>query len=447
MLLYIRYLQQSWHIGSAQWRQSLSLSLQWYFATPWTVSTRLPVHGILQAWILEQVATPSSRESSWPTNQTCISWGSCLAGGFFPCWATAARLAANGPQPSFGDLPSASPRWLTSGSPVLGLPLTAHSQCLADAGHTGPPQPNRLQGAVWAPELLRQQRAGMPLGAFPSPILLPHPPLLRAPPPAPNTGLRLYFLFSGPEPAAPACHRRHQQRGGGRHGVAAWLTQVRGLHPLKSGSDWESAALEAFRLSFLSLQGVFGKKQVNKVTNQQKAWGPCGQWRQSRPLGWWHRIGQRCNRASWDVSHEVQANRSPSGQHSRGGWRGEASPQPCSPWRLHLCRRTAPHPPSSVEPESPPQSTCQWPPAPVGVMCPWWAHGSHPIQPITLDREGFAGRIQDTGLSPDHRRSAVREITRQGDKSQTVSAGQPFSLWVKARSSPSTSWPHGSRNP
>ena len=32
-----------------------------------------------------------------------------------------------------------------------------------------------------------QQRAGMPLGAFPSPILLPHPPLPRAPPPAPNT--------------------------------------------------------------------------------------------------------------------------------------------------------------------------------------------------------------------------------------------------------------------
>ena len=176
-----------------------------------------------------------------------------------------------------------------------------------------------------------QQRAGMPLGAFPSPIQLPHPPLPRAPPPAPNTWLRLCFLFSGPERAAPACHRHHQQRGGGRHGVAAWLTQVRGLNPLKSGSDWESAALEGFRLSFLSLQGVFGKKQVNKVTNQQKAWGPCSQWRQSRPLGWWHRIGQRCNRASWDVSHVVQANRSPSGQHSRGGWRGEASPQACSP--------------------------------------------------------------------------------------------------------------------
>ena len=38
------------------------------------------VVGILQARILEQVAIPFSRGSSWPRDQ---SWVSCIAGGFF----------------------------------------------------------------------------------------------------------------------------------------------------------------------------------------------------------------------------------------------------------------------------------------------------------------------------------------------------------------------------
>ena len=38
------------------------------------------VHGILQARILEWVATPFSRGSSQPRNQTGVS---CIAGGFF----------------------------------------------------------------------------------------------------------------------------------------------------------------------------------------------------------------------------------------------------------------------------------------------------------------------------------------------------------------------------
>ena len=41
------------------------------------------VHGILQARILEWVAMSSSRGSSRPRDRTCISCGSCLAGGFF----------------------------------------------------------------------------------------------------------------------------------------------------------------------------------------------------------------------------------------------------------------------------------------------------------------------------------------------------------------------------
>ena len=41
------------------------------------------VHGILQARIPEWVAMPSSRGSSQPRDQTCISCVSCIAGSFF----------------------------------------------------------------------------------------------------------------------------------------------------------------------------------------------------------------------------------------------------------------------------------------------------------------------------------------------------------------------------
>ena len=42
------------------------------------------VHWIFQARILEWVATPSSRESSCPRNQTHISYGFCIAGRYLP---------------------------------------------------------------------------------------------------------------------------------------------------------------------------------------------------------------------------------------------------------------------------------------------------------------------------------------------------------------------------
>ena len=47
------------------------------------------VHGILQTRILEQIAMPSSRGSSWTRDQTCVS---CIAGGFFTIWATREAL-------------------------------------------------------------------------------------------------------------------------------------------------------------------------------------------------------------------------------------------------------------------------------------------------------------------------------------------------------------------
>ena len=42
-----------------------------------------PVHGVLQARILEWVAMPSSKGSSWPRNQVLVSSISCTAGGLF----------------------------------------------------------------------------------------------------------------------------------------------------------------------------------------------------------------------------------------------------------------------------------------------------------------------------------------------------------------------------
>ena len=50
------------------------------FATPWTVARQVPVHGILQARILEWVAIFFSRGSSQPRDWI---WVSCLAGRFF----------------------------------------------------------------------------------------------------------------------------------------------------------------------------------------------------------------------------------------------------------------------------------------------------------------------------------------------------------------------------
>ena len=47
------------------------------------------IHGILQARILEWVAIPFSRGSSWPRDQTRVS---CIAGRFFTVWTTREEL-------------------------------------------------------------------------------------------------------------------------------------------------------------------------------------------------------------------------------------------------------------------------------------------------------------------------------------------------------------------
>ena len=55
--------------------------------SPSVMSTRIviSVHGILQARILQWVAIPFSRESSWPRNRTQVSR---IVGRFFTIWAT-----------------------------------------------------------------------------------------------------------------------------------------------------------------------------------------------------------------------------------------------------------------------------------------------------------------------------------------------------------------------
>ena len=56
----------------------------WLFCNPMHCSPPgSSVHGIFQTRILEWVAMPSSRGSSWPSDQTHVSCGSCIAGGFF----------------------------------------------------------------------------------------------------------------------------------------------------------------------------------------------------------------------------------------------------------------------------------------------------------------------------------------------------------------------------
>ena len=45
------------------------------------------VHGILEARILEWVAMPFSRGSSWPTGDPGLTRVSCVAGRFFTVWA------------------------------------------------------------------------------------------------------------------------------------------------------------------------------------------------------------------------------------------------------------------------------------------------------------------------------------------------------------------------
>ena len=67
------------------------LSFVGLFVTPWNVARQAPLSlGILQAGILDWVASPFCRGSSWPRDWT---WVSCIAGGFFTAPATWENLS------------------------------------------------------------------------------------------------------------------------------------------------------------------------------------------------------------------------------------------------------------------------------------------------------------------------------------------------------------------
>ena len=86
----------SWHAGlftshTPKSESVKSLGRVQLCVTPWTVARQAPLSvGILQARILEWVAYPFSRGSSWPRNWTRVS---CIAGGFFTVWVTRETLA------------------------------------------------------------------------------------------------------------------------------------------------------------------------------------------------------------------------------------------------------------------------------------------------------------------------------------------------------------------
>ena len=70
------------HTDTHIYAQSLQLCLT--LCDPTDYSLPGPsVHEILQAGILEWIATPSSRQSSWPRDRTQVSCISYIAGGFF----------------------------------------------------------------------------------------------------------------------------------------------------------------------------------------------------------------------------------------------------------------------------------------------------------------------------------------------------------------------------
>ena len=70
-----------------KWRsEEKSLSSVQLFATPWTVAHQAPQSmEIFQVRVLEWVAISFSRGSSWPRDQTQVSWIACRR---FTVWAT-----------------------------------------------------------------------------------------------------------------------------------------------------------------------------------------------------------------------------------------------------------------------------------------------------------------------------------------------------------------------
>ena len=85
----VQFLPFPWNISPAYVSEKVKVLVAQSCLTLWnSVDCSLPassVCGILQARIVEWVAIPFSRGSSWPRGQTQVS---CIAGRFFTIWAT-----------------------------------------------------------------------------------------------------------------------------------------------------------------------------------------------------------------------------------------------------------------------------------------------------------------------------------------------------------------------
>ena len=79
------YLEVFWGEMISSWGWCMVSHVQ-LFAIPWTVAHQAPLSmEFFQARLMERVAIPSSRGSSWPRDQTQVS---SIAGRFFTIWAT-----------------------------------------------------------------------------------------------------------------------------------------------------------------------------------------------------------------------------------------------------------------------------------------------------------------------------------------------------------------------
>ena len=125
----------------AQWRPTL--------CDPWTVTYQAPLSvEILQEGILEWVAMPSSRGSSWPSDRTQVSR---IAGGFFTAWTTREAQPCLLVTVSCCSAAKSSPtpcdpvNWNTLGCPALHCLLEfAHSSLLSRWYHPAIPSRHPL---------------------------------------------------------------------------------------------------------------------------------------------------------------------------------------------------------------------------------------------------------------------------------------------------------------
>ena len=99
------------------------------FLTLWPMHCSPPgssVHGILQTRIMECVAISFSRGSSWPRDQTQVSW---IAGRFFTIWATGQMSTCNNVQYllsfiQFSSVPQSCPTLCDPWTVVFYAPLS-----------------------------------------------------------------------------------------------------------------------------------------------------------------------------------------------------------------------------------------------------------------------------------------------------------------------------------